>query len=645
MQSRHDQKIDDALLKLKTDIPLVTELLKIGHPRDVAAWTHVVEGKLLTRLSSDFPLMATICGGGSSGKSTLFNSLLGQRLSPVGGSAGINRRVLISAHETLVQQKDFLSSLFEPFGCLPEPLKNPDDLTVAGPPSYALSDVVPRNIVLMDTPDFDTGSKGVYVNREISEQALEASDILIYIFTNSNYNNRDNTDFISQMLTGIGMRKCFLVYRVYPSFKSEEVRDHAMTVARNLYGPEAEQYVLGIYRTDEDNAVAGGESFMELRPVRNEDPSFLNALKAIDSQKIRLELLASILNDVVGKAQEILEAAKISKNELALYLDTFQTAQSHCVHEALQHFPMDRVMKRFVEIWLTRDPPHVKFMRKTGRKKLTETRPGDKAADSAADLNDKVGEDLLNAVNNMHYGSVGTEISVSASVQDPVARRMFDIVEQIRAGKSLDGTQKPRVEISEKTGTYTFFVSAHPAVVPAQEKLRDMDWKAALQSILARRNVLTELSQGIENDLNLLADDFRSRMDVMSKVRQTFSALLNVLPATAAVTYILTTGDPVGATGIKVKLTGLFGLHDLYALVAIPATTGMKSADQKQLEVVLAPIVETWLNNKFKTVQALFEAEISGEIIQTAKTAIADSEKLIEDIQTHIETCGRVMAS
>jgi len=302
MQNRHDQKIDDALLKLKTDIPLVTELLKIGHPRDVAAWIHVVEGKLLTRLSPDFPLMATICGGGSSGKSTLFNSLLGQRLSPVGGSAGINRRVLISAHETLVQQKDFLSSLFEPFGCLPEPLKNPDDLTVAGPPSYALSDVVPRNIVLMDTPDFDTGSKGVYVNREISEQALEASDILIYIFTNSNYNNRDNTDFISQMLTGIGMRKCFLVYRVYPSFKSEEVRDHAMTVARNLYGPEAEQYVLGIYRTDEDNAVAGGESFMELRPVRNEDPSFLNALKAIDSQKIRLELLASILNDVVGKA-------------------------------------------------------------------------------------------------------------------------------------------------------------------------------------------------------------------------------------------------------------------------------------------------------------------------------------------------------
>ncbi|MFH2218427.1 MAG: dynamin family protein [Pseudomonadota bacterium] len=658
MQNCRKQNIDDALLRLKTDIPRVTERLRFGNNKDVVAWTHIVERKLLTRLTPDFPLMATICGGGSSGKSTLFNSLLGQRLSPVGGRAGMNRRVLISAHESLVRQKDFLSSLFEPFGCLPEPLKNTQDLIVSGPPSYVLSDVVPRNLVLMDTPDFDTGSKGVYVNREIAEQALEASDIFIYIFTNSNYNNRDNTDFISQMLTGIGMRKCFLVYRVYPGFTADEVQDHAMTVARNLYGRDAEENVLGIYRADEENAVAGGERFMELKPVRDGGPSFLGALKDIDSRKIRIELLSSILKDVLGKAREILDAAKISQKELALYLDTLQTAQSHCVHEALQHFPMDRVMKGFIEIWLSRDPPHVKFMRKTGSivefpfkllsaaiKKLTADRSGAETGKPSSDLNDRVGEDLLNAVNTMHYWSVGPEISVSASSQDPVAKRMVETVREIRAGKGIKGTQNPRAEIPEKTGTFIFFVQAHPAVSQAQAELRDADWKSTLQSILSRRNVLTELSRGIENDLQVLADDFRRRMDVMSKIRQTFSALLNVLPATAAVTYILATGDPVGATGIKIKLTGLFGLHDLYALVAIPATTGMKTADQKQLETVLGPIVETWLSNKFKTVQELFEAEISGGIIRAAKTALADSEKLIQEIEANIETCERVMAS
>ena len=32
------------------------------------------------------------------GKSTLFNTLLAEDISPTGGSAGINRRVLIGAH-------------------------------------------------------------------------------------------------------------------------------------------------------------------------------------------------------------------------------------------------------------------------------------------------------------------------------------------------------------------------------------------------------------------------------------------------------------------------------------------------------------------------------------------------------------------
>ena len=100
------------------------------------------------------------------------------------------------------------------------------------------------NLVLLDTPDFDTGARGSYTNREVTRKALEASDILIYIFTNSNYNNRDNMDFISRMLTGIGRRKCFLIYRVYPSFTEQEVQEHAMIVARGIYGDEADRYLV-----------------------------------------------------------------------------------------------------------------------------------------------------------------------------------------------------------------------------------------------------------------------------------------------------------------------------------------------------------------------------------------------------------------
>jgi hypothetical protein len=157
--------------------------------------------------------------------------------------------------------------------------------------------------------------------------------------------------------------------------------------------------------------------------------------------------------------------------------------------------------------------------------------------------------------------------------------------------------------------------------------------------------VIVELSEGIEQELKDLAHSFRSKMGMWTKIRQTFSAFLNVVPATAAVTYILSTGDPAGAAGIKVKLTGLFGLHDLYALVAIPATTGLKKTDQNQLDDILGPIVQAWLNNKLQAVQDLFEEEITGGIIQVAKDAMDETDNLINQIEVSIEACGKAMIS
>jgi hypothetical protein len=218
----------------------------------------VIDSRLLARFDPAFPLVAAICGGGSSGKSTLFNSLMGARHAPTGGRAGMNRRVLLSIPPELVSRSTCIAALVEPFGEPPAPLKNPGDLLEPGGPLYVAGRATPGDMILLDTPDFDTGSRGRYANRDSAQSALEASDILIYVFTNSNYNNRDNTDFIARMLTGIGRRKCFLVYRSYPSFTAEEVAEHAMTVGRNIYGDAADRYVLGVFRADEDNRIAAG---------------------------------------------------------------------------------------------------------------------------------------------------------------------------------------------------------------------------------------------------------------------------------------------------------------------------------------------------------------------------------------------------
>jgi hypothetical protein len=113
-----------------------------------------------------------------------------------------------------------------------------------------------------------------------------------------------------------------------------------------------------------------------------------------------------------------------------------------------------------------------------------------------------------------------------------------------------------------------------------------------------------------------------------------------VLPATAAVTYVLSTGDPVGAAGIKVKLTGLFGAKDLYALVAIPVTTQLKKADQQQLKTMLEPIARAWFKHKLKKVQQLFEETITGGTIRSVDETIAQAAAGVSDMQSSVNICA-----
>lgn len=342
--------------------------------------------------------------------------------------------------------------------------------------------------------------------------------------------------------------------------------------------------------------------------------------------------------------------------ELALYLDALQTAQSHCVQEALGHFPIDRVVNRFTEIWMSTDPSYVKAMRKTGdwiefpfrvifdaAKKVKGKLSKTGSIDPPDEFVDRIEEDLVNSVNRMHGMAVNPDISVASTKKDPIAMRMLEAVENVRTEKGLQGGQLPRAELVSQKGALTFYVSAHPVVFQEQKKLRDVNWKSVLQSILSRKDVIVELSEEIDMDLRRLADSFRSQMGVWTKIRQTFSAFLNVVPATVAVTYILSTGDPIGAAGIKVKLTGMFGLHDLYALVAIPATTGLKKADQKQLDELIGPIVKAWLNDKLQSVKALFELEITGKIIRVAKDAVDASDEVLHGIEFNIEACRKAM--
>ena len=115
-----DPAFQQALANLKEGILRLAKLLKFGDSSDIASWIHIVEAKLIPRFSSNFPIVAAICGGGSSGKSTLFNSLSGEWLAPAGGRAGMNRRVLFSIPASLVEKGRPVSDLAEPSEARPD---------------------------------------------------------------------------------------------------------------------------------------------------------------------------------------------------------------------------------------------------------------------------------------------------------------------------------------------------------------------------------------------------------------------------------------------------------------------------------------------------------------------------------------------
>ena len=617
---------------LRTNLPVLVDLLKM--PVDIAAWASNVDKKVLPKLALDFPLVAAICGGGSSGKSSLFNTLIQEHISPTGGTAGINRRILISGNTRYAKGNKKLADLFENFGLHPQPLREINDLTQQGDARYILNEKTPENLILLDTPDFDTGLKGAYLNREIARQALDVSDILIYIFTNANYNNRDNTDFIADILTGIGLRKCFLVYRVYASYSDQEIMEHASTVAQNLYGQTWHQQIVGIYRAEEDNRVAADEMFMKVEPVGSEGLPLLASLAALQRDKIRLELMKSVLYDVLQQADKMYQKADISIAALDLYRHALQTWQSQCVQQALKRFPMDSVLTRFMEIWRQTDPSHVRWMRKAGRvidlpvraaiktvkwfrgRDSRTTQDSKKRAENYAE---EAKEDFLTAANDLWRKFKDTEIAVTIVSSDPVAKQMSADLEKIRLYHEARADVCPHQMQIASNGYWVFKVKAHQAIIDTDTQADSTEWSASIERKLIDSQILLEPSKSIDRELKALVETFRSRMNIFARLSQTFSAFLNILPATLAVTYILSTGDPVGAAGIKVKLTGLFGLKDLYALVALPATTGLRQADRAQLETLMGPIAQTWLNHKLKNIQTLFEDSISGQTLEFAE--------------------------
>ena len=180
------------------------EVLSAARERlpDAALVLDLLERDLLPRTAGgDVYLVAGIVGPNNSGKSALFNALVGRALSPSVPTGGATRRLVGAAHPILLAQLRAEPTLarfrLRPFGpdtaadAPLQPAADAAELLVAEEPH------LPAMLMLIDTPDFDSILED---NRVASESLLAVADLVIAIVTRHSYQNKAVVRFLEHWL-------------------------------------------------------------------------------------------------------------------------------------------------------------------------------------------------------------------------------------------------------------------------------------------------------------------------------------------------------------------------------------------------------------------------------------------------------------
>lgn len=636
-----------ALTSLRANAPRALEAVGAVPDEGDAAWWRTLDTRLLPRLSPDFPLIAAITGGGSSGKSTLFNSLMGANVSTAGGRAGLNRRVLVAVHPEQAAREAFLAELFRPFGAPPAPMVAREILTTPGPPVYVAQAALPPGVILLDTPDFDVGAGASYLNRDVAAPVLAAADVLVYIFTNATYNAKANTDFLREQLTAIGRRPCVLVYRVYRSFSDADVAAHAGAVAEHLYGEDHARHVLAVFRADDDNAVAAGDAPMVPRRLGAGGPDLLATLAALDPRELRREQNGLMLGDVARAAAATLARARAAAEGLAIYRDALRLAAGHAAATALAQLPISRIAERIREVFEETDPGFLRFSRKAGRVtgaplrgilRLVRGKPAPEAPE--LDPVELARNALVASANTLRRHVLADELAATTTAGDPDGAAVLARIARVRAELGLSGAARPLAQMVDGEAAVDLFVTPPAALDAARGALLARSWPEALERVGAAAPGLLELPEGLDQELTAIVADFRRELPFVKKARAALVASLNLLPPVLGVVYVFATADPVGGSAISAKLGGVFGLHDLWATVTIPASSGLDDLTRAHLKKLLDPVVGRWLATRAAPVAALLDAEVTGPVLAEASARLGRAEAPLSEAGAALARLG-----
>ena len=634
----NNEALRQSLIRIANGLSDINSSLQDGE-RDVCSnVVSTLTRSVIPQLSSDCPLLVAVTGGGSTGKSTLFNFLAGAKVSASDPTAGYTRRMVAAIHPKVVADKQKMELLFERFraNARPRALSKPEDALEPGDPVYVECPNVPEHLVLVDTPDFNVGMKEGFTNRNAAKEILEVVDVVLYVATNTTYNNKSDTDFVRSILSEIGVRKVALLYRFSPVYDDDIVRKHMAVALSNLYPDErtAKEACIGIWRIDESNEVAAGKRDPEIRPV-DEGVPLAEVLAALDPTKTRANVMRGVIDDSLRHADTWVQDFEIEALKYVAYRDSLKFLTIAASDGCLRETPQRDIIKLFVEEWEKAQPWFVRNGHWLSRTTLKATRkvigvfhkdqgPSNGAEPSFAE---SFRTEFLKSVQKLQRDR-----------ESPCARFDFpkkypDLQYAVKALRMLakrfpDDYSIDDVDSQRKDGNYTAKVS-RPAALDAVDGLSQPVGEL-LESMGEQVLEIVGETESFRPDVKELVRSFREKMTKWQSVKEWSSASLDTIAIVGTLSYVAVTGDAfTGGT-----LMSMFGLNDL---VVIPALSAFIAAncniDKKIVDKQTSGPLTAWRNGKRAKILEILTSKISGRDIEACDKMVKRFEGALGELK------------